>query len=211
MLLTLFVSLLSMWPIAAASDPAPPLRDGALALIAVDVVAPPEIKQSFVTQVFAEVDAIWRPAGITFTWRRVESRDAASAARLQVAIEHGRMNGAEDHHTLGWITFTGNEPEPSIHLSISTAADLLDARAAVDNRLLTRHGLLIERALGRALSHEIGHYLLGKIHGHRGLMRASWPPQEIFGEVRQGFELTAEQRQSAAARLDRNQEPGFTP
>jgi hypothetical protein len=204
-MLILFVSLLSMCSTAAASDPTTnptPLERGALPSIPVDVFAPREIKQAFVKEVFAEMDAIWRPAGITFTWRRVESKDAADPSRLKVAIEHGGPNPAGNHTTLGWIMFTGNEPEPSIHLSLAGVEDLLDATADLDNAATVRHELLIERALGRALSHELGHYLLEtKVHTPRGLMRATWPPREIFAEARYGFELSADQRQSAVARL----------
>jgi len=204
MIVTLFILLLSISSITCPSDRTtkPGSLERALPSIPVDVLAPREIKQSFVDQVFAEMDAIWRPAGITFAWRRIESTNAADASRLLVAIEKGRLHAVETHPSLGWIMFTDNEPEPSIHLSMSAAEELLDAVAHVDDAVLIRHDFLIERALGRALSHEVGHYLLGtKIHAPRGLMRATWPPQEIFGEARRGFELTSEQQQSAVEHL----------
>src|SRR5262245_54359951 len=44
-----------------------------------------------------------------------------------------------------------------------------------------RNDLLLSRALGRALAHEIGHYLLGTSrHTSRGLMRANFFPLELL-------------------------------
>src|SRR5262249_21014555 len=43
---------------------------------------------------------------------------------------------------------------------------------------------LVERALGRALAHEIGHYLLGTgNHAPHGLMRPYFSPQELLVEA----------------------------
>ena len=43
--------------------------------------------------------------------------------------------------------------------------------------------MILGRALGRALAHEIGHYLLGTAeHSARGLMRAEIVPQELLEE-----------------------------
>ena len=206
MLVTLSALALFLYSPAAAADPARELERHcrhAPVSVLLDVVTPPDIKESFVKRVFAETDEIWKPAGITFTWHRVASMESADVSRLRVAIDRGRLAGDENHTALGWILFTGNAPEPSIHLSISGAEDLLDGAEDLQDSSYARHELLLERALGRALSHEIGHYLLGtKIHTPRGLMRASWPPQEIFAQGRQGFQLTADQRVSAGAAIE---------
>jgi hypothetical protein len=43
---------------------------------------------------------------------------------------------------------------------------------------------LLARALGRALAHEIGHYLLGTAeHSSHGLMRASFAPQDLLEDA----------------------------
>jgi hypothetical protein len=47
--------------------------------------------------------------------------------------------------------------------------------------LPARYDLVLSRALGRALAHEIGHYLLGTSrHTARGLMRADFSPLELL-------------------------------
>jgi hypothetical protein len=50
--------------------------------------------------------------------------------------------------------------------------------------LRERNDLLLSRALGRALAHEIGHYLLGRSrHTARGLMRPHFSPSELLEPV----------------------------
>jgi hypothetical protein len=203
--ITLIVSLLLIGPGAAGSDRSrkPAALDGGPVLsIPIDVFAPPEMKKSSVDRICAETEAIWQPTGITFTWHRGGSTDAPDASRLSVTIEHRRLSATETHTALGWITFTDGEADPAIHLSIAGAEDLLRGAGDFDGMVAVRYNLLIERALGRALSHEIGHYLLGsKTHTPRGLMRASWPVRQVFGEERRGFGLSAEQQTAAAQRV----------
>jgi hypothetical protein len=43
--------------------------------------------------------------------------------------------------------------------------------------------LFLARSLGRALAHEIGHYLFGTAHTAHGLMRASFTPAELIEPV----------------------------
>jgi hypothetical protein len=63
---------------------------------------------------------------------------------------------------------------------------------------------LLGRVLGRALAHEIGHYLLrSREHSALGLMRAQHPVTELLSDDRRRFGLMPEQvrrlRQAAAA------------
>ena len=52
---------------AAVSTPAiPPMI--------VNVNASPDLSASLLSRVLAETDAIWRPAGVTFVWKRTTSR-----------------------------------------------------------------------------------------------------------------------------------------
>jgi hypothetical protein len=59
-----------------------------------------------------------------------------------------------------------------------------------------RSDLLLSRALGRALAHEIGHYLLGTSrHTARGLMRAAFYPLDLIEPAtRQRYGLDAADR-----------------
>jgi hypothetical protein len=102
---------------------------------------------------------------------------------------------------LGWILFAADGPAPSIGLSRANAEALISQMPGVTGATIVGHEILMGRALGRALSHEIGHYLLkSKLHTPHGLMRANWPSDELLSNDRRGFKLTAEQR-AAAERL----------
>jgi hypothetical protein len=62
--------------------------------------------------------------------------------------------------------------------------------------------LILARALGRVLAHEIGHYLLGtRTHATRGLMRAQYGPLEWIAPPSPAlYGLDARERESLASR-----------
>jgi hypothetical protein len=171
--------------------------------ISVGVFVPPDVTESLVTRVFDEANAIWGPTDIAFDWHRITPKDTAAAWQVSVAIDDERKDFAEQHGALGWILFTADGPAPSIRLSRANAEALIPRTPGVTGATIVGHEILIGRALGRALSHEIGHYLLkSKGHTPHGLMRAMWPSDELLSNDRRGFELTAEQR-AAAEHLSR--------
>ena len=107
------------------------------------------------------------------------------------------LNGA-----LGWLTFTNDSPDRAIHLSRASAEGLLGRTPGVLDTTVASHEILLGRALGRALAHEFGHYLLRpKAHGTGGLMRAAWTSEEFFAFNGKGFELTPQQRAAVFGHL----------
>jgi len=166
--------------------------------ISVGVFAPPDVTESLLIRVFDEANAIWEPTDIALDWQRITAKDVAAAWQVTVTIDDERKGLAERHGALGWILFTSDGPAPSIRLSRANAEALIRRTPGVTVATIVDHEILIGRALGRALSHEIGHYLLkSKVHTPHGLMRAIWPSDELFSHDRRGFELTAEQRAAA--------------
>jgi hypothetical protein len=175
-----------------SSTPAP------LRPIPVAVLAPADVTPSLLTRIWAEADAIFAPAGIIFLWHRVAPNEAAPSGQLDVTIEDRRRDAPQGETALGWITFTGDEPEPSIHLSRVSAEDLLELRSESTDTRLATHEMMLGRALGRALSHELGHYLLkSKGHTTDGLMRAVWPTGDFFATGGR-FKLSRGERQVVA-------------
>ena len=173
--------------------------------IPIAVIAPADITDSLVDRVFAEVEAIWRPTGIAFEWHRVTPTDVPRAEHLDVAIEEREDDSLVPSNALGWIAFTADRPGSYIHLSRERAEALIVGTSNLRDDTSFGHELLIGRALGRALSHELGHYLLqSKAHTQRGLMRANWPSEEIFSINRYGFELSAEQSEAAVSGVQKN-------
>jgi hypothetical protein len=173
---------------------------GSLPPIPITVFAPLDVTDSLVSQMCAETDAIWKPAGIKFEWHRLTSTEAVRKRWLDVTIDERRNDVHEGPATLplGWIPFTENGPQPSIHLSLSNAEELLLSTPGVEDKTISTHQTLLGRALGRALSHELGHYLLrSKVHTPHGLMRGTRSSEEFFGFGRYGFELTVQEREDA--------------
>jgi hypothetical protein len=175
---------------------------GALAAIPVAVFAPADITDSLVSRICAEAEAIWKPAGIAFEWHRVTSTDAVRGWWLHVTIDERPNDLHRGRAALGWVPFTADGPRPAIYLSRSNVEALLVRTPGVEDMTISTHETLLGRALGRALSHEIGHYLLqSKVHTPHGLMRAVRSAAEFFGTTRHGFELSTEERHAAALRL----------
>jgi hypothetical protein len=167
--------------------------------LTIAVFAPPDMSERLVDRILAEAKAIWAPTGISLDWHRVTLKDVVRTWQLDVAIDDGPEGVATERAALGSILFTADGPESSIHLFRGTAeASILRTAGVGDTSVLT-HEILVGRALGRALSHELGHYLLkSKEHSPRGLMRAAWRSEEFLAVERRGFELTPQQREIAA-------------
>ena len=71
------------------------------------------------------------------------------------------------------------------------------SQVALDSTRAT-HDALVGRALGRALAHELGHYVLQtKAHSTRGLMRASWPSGAFLSPDDRLFTLSPSERADA--------------
>jgi hypothetical protein len=170
----------------------------ALSTISVGVFAPTDVTESLLTRVFDEANAIWAPAGVTLDWHRITSNDMARRWRVTVTIEDDGRDSAEQGGPLGRVPFTAHGPVPSIWLSRSNAEALIRRTSGGIEATIFGSEILMGRALGRALSHELGHYLLkSKMHTRQGLMRARWPSNELLSMDRRGFELTAQERAAA--------------
>jgi hypothetical protein len=182
---------------AAAQTPGS--LDGSELRLAIAVFAPPDMTKSLVDRIFKEAKAIWGPTGISLDWYRVTPKDVVRTWQLDVTIDDDPDGAVTEQAALGSILFTADGPEPSIHLFRATAeASILRAEGVGDTSVFT-HEILVGRALGRALSHELGHYLLkSKEHSLCGLMRATWRSEEFLAVGRSGFELTSQQREIAA-------------
>jgi hypothetical protein len=150
-----------------------------------------------------EAKAIWLDAGVRISWRIEGERTAGDG--LRVLIDDDPGTALSEGLALGWVIFEGDVPRPEIHLSYVNAAVGLE-RSCQLGALARWTPLHIDEvvalALGRALAHEIGHYLLGPdAHTASGLMRADWSPTELYGEHRPYFRLTAAQRDSIGSKL----------
>ena len=126
---------------------------------------------------------------------------------LHVVIGENRGVGTSGRVPLGWIVFDDvTVPEQEIYLSYANARQMMEeARGVVgiiDQMPIMQRETLLARAMGRALAHELGHYLLAsKVHTERGLMKATMTAAELFMPDSGAFRLEPAQRRSVAARL----------
>ena len=210
---TIAVALFASTALAAA----PAESTAAIPPMVVYISSGAEVSVDLVSRICAEAEAIWRTAGVTFSWRRTPRAIAPSTLttdsgpfvpdtlRLTIGADRGGVR--DGRMPLGWIVFdTATAPQQDIYLSHSNARELLENAAGVvgvaDQMPRAQRDTLLARALGRALAHELGHYLLAsKAHTERGLMKAILTAVELFGPDASAFRLEPAQRRTVAARL----------
>jgi len=182
----------------------------------VTVVTAGEISSRLVAAVLAEADAIWRPNGVSFVWRRVPPLQSASQSierapyvsnTLRLTIGDERGTGHDGRLPLGWIRFDDvTVPQQEIYLSHANAQAMLESASSVvgivNQMPLSQRETLLARAMGRALAHELGHYLLtSKANTAHGLMKAVLTAVELFQPGNGALRIEPAQRRAVAARL----------
>jgi hypothetical protein len=217
MLIATTVAIALVASTAFASGAAAPVSSNAVPPMIVTVSVDADLSPAVVQAVLAEADAIWRTGGIAFVWQRTPRATppypravAASpylANTLHLTIGESRGAGANGRLPLGWILFDDmTMPGQEIYLSYANARQMMEeARGVVgliDQMPVLQRETLVARAMGRALAHELGHYLLAsKLHTERGLMKAVLTAVELFLPDSRGFRIEPAQRRAVAARL----------
>lgn len=182
----------------------------------VAVLAAPDLSPRLVRALLAETDAVWRGTGVSFLWQQ-EDRPAArgrvtpetpyGSPTLRVIIGHDTREMRDLQLPLGWIVFDGPAtPEQEIYVSYENAQALLERSSGivgvVQSMPILKRELMLGRAMGRALAHELGHYLsASKVHTPNGLMRAVHTAAEFFGPEIGRFALDPAERQRIVARF----------
>jgi hypothetical protein len=210
---TAVVALLASTLVAASI---PEASSPAIPPMIVTVVSAGEISSRLVAAMLAEADTIWRPNGVSFIWRRVPQVQTTSQSierapylsntlRLTIGDERGTVR--DGRLPLGWIVFDDvTVPQQEIYLSHANAQAMMDSASSVvgiiNQMPLSQRETLLARAMGRALAHELGHYLLAsKAHTDHGLMKAVLTAVELFQPGNSAFRIEQAQRRAMAARL----------
>jgi hypothetical protein len=216
--LTLAFALLSCGP--AHAEPAGALPTNALPPIVISLYVAPNVPASTVTTMLKEADDIWRSAGFRFIWQRgaaevtpyarsSESGRYLPSSTLRVTVDNSiGENNTEVATALGWILFERpGEPDRELHVSYANAKSLLEVSSSIFGGISSTMPMLqretyVARAMGRALAHELGHYLLAsKAHTARGLMQTGRSASELFSPARIRFEIDPTQKQAVVSRL----------
>jgi hypothetical protein len=194
--------------LAAAPVPMPPMT--------VRVEVAHNIPPTLVAALLDEANAIWRRTGITFIWARDDRDRFRTALRtdtpnppgmLRILIGHTAKRNVDGKMPLGWIVFDdATTPEQEIEISYANAVTLLESSRGVVGKTETMPRLeretLLARAMGRALAHELGHYLsASKVHSEHGLMKAVLSAFELFVAERSHFSLGAAEQRRVVARF----------
>jgi hypothetical protein len=156
----------------------------------------------------AEVNAIWWDSNLSLVWRTADVSDPLPAMPesedwLRVLVLARQTPGPAD-----MSTFAVGELLRSDGARPLAIASIIAARRVVDDSIRAKpldgprdYDRRLGVVLGRAVAHEIGHYLLGtSTHAPAGLMRANIGAQE-FADVRSRSFRLDEVAQAHLARL----------
>jgi hypothetical protein len=135
-----------------------------------------------------EAAAIWRRQDVAIEWLPAKDDLPRRSNRLRaLVVDRPARPHADGPFAVGELVRTSNS-HPIALISIERAERLLaSARGAATNELLAVSEQRLGIVLGRALAHEIGHFLLGTAtHARRGLMRPHFDAVE-FTDLRDGI------------------------
>jgi len=162
-------------------------------------IAPPAI----VTRALAETSAIWRTAGVAVY---DDTTDVVPDARLIVEFGDAVRPTGDDDVSLAWIDLDGGEPTTHIHVSVASAMRVARETPFLHDNFRFVPGAVddvVGRGLGRALAHEIGHFLYrSRQHDPDGVMATHRRATEMFGVDRNPFLPTAAERRRLQEVLD---------
>jgi hypothetical protein len=141
-----------------------------------------------------EVRGIWNSYHVDV---RVAGRDGAvrsDALKLTVRLA-GHQRGRDIPDALGSILFVQDDPVPEIVMYPDAIRSIVSA--TMMGRFTEEWEAadpVLGRAFGRALAHEIGHYLLhSRNHSVAGLMRARQPAADLVAPERMRFFLSSDE------------------
>ena len=185
-------------------------RPADIPTVTISVHSAPAISPVIIDRTLEEASAIWRPTGVTFKWQKAAAvqtdANPPQPTRPRVLIDDQRGTPRGAASPMGWVNFVGDEPDGDIHISHGNAERFVLAVGGVGGaaRRMTpaERFLLVGRTLGRALAHEIGHYLLkSRAHTTKGLMNGRRTIQEFIDDERRGFEIDSLQHDAIVRRI----------
>lgn len=137
---------------------------------------------------------------------RRDSGSPPDALVLRWTVADELPSPGPSSEALGWIEFVDGVPVPAVTLSRGRAMGVVAGAQWMGRSLRFQlpalQNQMVERALGRALAHEIGHYVLrSRAHTPDGLMRAHFRAADLLDDSTRRVDLTRTQRADAATAL----------
>lgn len=137
--------------------------------------ADPLVSSGLATATAAQAAAVWRAAGVELEWSVGDRPGGAPAVPVIYVVFSDRCPATPSGEMpIGSITFVNGEPMRRIVICHNQAIALAETAEPAFTELPQRvREVLLARVMGRAVAHEVGHFLLGRAHASTGLMRAS--------------------------------------
>jgi hypothetical protein len=199
LLAAVFVVLLSSFTVEAAArgDRQWPAAPRALTLTMTSECNPWD---DVLARARAEAVRVWAPSGVIIRWVPPAElpfqspRDGWLVVRCdpaRVPVDAAAVAAIE---TIASIRFIGGSPTNTIMLRIAGALALLardrPAARSLDERFPPLRNDRLARVLGRAIAHEVGHFLAQSgEHTRRGLMKARHPVELFAGPSLDSFKV----------------------
>ena len=191
---------LLFWLLGSATTSSPRLH--------VDIVFEGAVlRPAFAAAIIDEAAVIWSPYGVDIHARSAGEPDRSDAIELTVTFdEHADRRTA--HGALGSILFVDDSPHTTIAMYPTTIAMMLSTATVLGRKgyewLPAFGDLVLGRVVGRALAHEIGHFLLrSSHHSPQGLMRAKHSIEELAYPDRRPYALSADDMSHLVSAFDR--------
>jgi hypothetical protein len=131
-----------------------------------------------------EVETIWRRLGVAVHWTSRHTPGGRSpAVHVIVSDEASVGSRGQSLPKLGWIEFWGDHPGTLLRVSAAAALAAVNEARTIE-RLASGQPVAAlrftaARMVGRAIAHELGHYLLrSRAHTASGLMRPVFSAHE---------------------------------
>jgi hypothetical protein len=155
-----------------------------------------------------EATSIWKASGVTVRWtldvNPLVPGDVPSDVQVIVTLAAATPDAISFRRPLAAIQFVNGAPTTRI-TAFPAEAERILAGIYLDDRLLaSRPAALRERmlgrVLGRAVAHEVGHFLFRTAHHtEHGLMRAHHRTDDLIGPSRGPFQVIVPQLATCAA------------
>jgi hypothetical protein len=161
-----------------------------------------------ISAILGEVHELWKPyLEVVFRTEADPETSCGRTVRLLITDQADAAPDARSRVPLGWIEFVDHEqPAQTITVSARTARTMQQEGRWLGRPLgtvpLGSSQTFVSRALGRAIAHEIGHYVLrSTAHSSAGLMRPRFTVADIMDGRRSHFRLGRDEEVRLAARL----------
>jgi hypothetical protein len=155
-------------------------------VVDVHLIASPALPPAARATLIAEAAAIWRHAGVQLRWEPAMPSDRRADAALPVFVVPIDRAPNDDGHEWRVGRLTRDQRNRYVAIASIAAAERAIELVGAGNEPMRRRDLRLGLILGRAVAHEVGHFLLDSgSHSRRGLMRASIPVRDL-ADLRSG-------------------------